>query len=194
MSGRLVGSSWSCWSCWWRSRRRCSATTWTRCTRARRCSVTGCSARWSAASTGSRGSTPKASSAGAPTPCRCCSSAWPGVLLLYAVLRFQAHLPFNADHQKAVSPGVSFNTAISFLTNTNWQVYSGESTMSHLSQMFGLVLQQFLSAAVGMAVVVALIRGLVRRRSTHARQLLGGHHPRRSPGSCCRSRSCSPSC
>src|SRR5580698_3718985 len=61
-----------------------------------------------------------------------------GGLLLYAVLRFQAHLPFNADHQKAVSPGVSFNTAISFLTNTNWQVYSGESTMSHLSQMFGL--------------------------------------------------------
>jgi K+-transporting ATPase ATPase A chain len=89
-----------------------------------------------------------------------------GVLLLYALLRFQAHLPYNAAHQKAVSPGVSFNTAISFLTNTNWQVYSGESTMSHLSQMLGLVLQQFLSAAVGMAVVVALIRGLVRRRAT----------------------------
>ena len=89
-----------------------------------------------------------------------------GVILLYAILRLQGHLPFNADHQKGVSSGVSFTTAISFLTNTNWQVYSGESTMSHLSQMFGLVLQQFLSAAVGMAVVVALIRGLVRRRTT----------------------------
>lgn len=88
-----------------------------------------------------------------------------GVLLLYAVLRFQHHLPYNTDHQKAVGPGVSFNVAISFLTNTNWQVYTPESTMSQLSNFFGLVLQQFLSAAVGMAVVVALIRGLVRRRS-----------------------------
>ena len=88
-----------------------------------------------------------------------------GVLLLYAVLRFQHHLPYNTDHQKAVGPGVSFNVAISFLTNTNWQVYTPESTMSQLSNFFGLVLQQFLSAAVGMAVVVALIRGFTRRRS-----------------------------
>lgn len=88
-----------------------------------------------------------------------------GFVLLYALLRLQHHLPFNPDHQAAVGPGVAFNTAISFLTNTNWQVYAGESTMSHLSQMLGLVVQQFLSAAVGIAVVVALIRGLVRRRS-----------------------------
>jgi K+-transporting ATPase ATPase A chain len=88
-----------------------------------------------------------------------------GVLLTYAVLRFQAHLPLNADHQKAVGPLLSFNTAISFLTNTNWQAYAGESTMSHLSQMFGLVVQQFLSAAVGMAVGIAFVRGLIRRRS-----------------------------
>ncbi|HEV3451375.1 MAG TPA: potassium-transporting ATPase subunit KdpA [Acidimicrobiia bacterium] len=89
-----------------------------------------------------------------------------GLLLSYAVLRFQAHLPLNPDHMKAVSPGLSFNTAVSFLTNTNWQSYSGELTMSHLSQMFALTIQQFLSAAVGMAVVVALIRALTRRVRT----------------------------
>ncbi len=89
-----------------------------------------------------------------------------GLLVSYAVLRLQAHLPLNPDHMKAVSPGLSFNTAISFLTNTNWQSYSGELTMSHLSQMFALTIQQFLSAAVGMAVVVALIRALTRRQRT----------------------------
>ena len=89
-----------------------------------------------------------------------------GVLLTYIVMRLQAHLPLNPDHIKAVSPGLSFNTAVSFVTNTNWQAYVGESTMSHLSQMFALTSQQFFSAAVGMAVVVALIRGLTRRRRT----------------------------
>jgi K+-transporting ATPase ATPase A chain len=72
----------------------------------------------------------------------------------------------NPDHLKAVSPGLSFNTAVSFVTNTNWQAYTGESTMSHLSQMFALTTQQFFSAAVGMAVVVALIRALTRKRRT----------------------------
>ena len=86
------------------------------------------------------------------------------LLLTYLNLRLQAHLPFNPDQQKAVSPGLSFNTALSFTTNTDWQSYAGESTMSHLSQMFGLVLQQFLSAAVGMAVAAAFIRAIVRRR------------------------------
>ena len=89
-----------------------------------------------------------------------------GVLLSYLFLRLQGHLPFNPDHMKGVAPALSFNTAISFLTNTNWQAYGGESTMSHLSQMFALVVQQFLSAAVGMAVAVAFIRALIRRRST----------------------------
>src|ERR1700719_85755 len=89
-----------------------------------------------------------------------------GVLLSYLFLRIQGHLPFNPDHMKGVTPALSFNTAISFLTNTNWQAYGGESTMSHLSQMFALVVQQFLSAAVGMAVAVAFIRALIRRRST----------------------------
>ena len=91
-----------------------------------------------------------------------------GVLLLYAVLRFQAHLPFNRGHittADGFNPGAAFNSAISFVTNTNWQVYTGETAASAFTNFFGLVLQQFLSAAVGLAVVIALIRGLVRRRS-----------------------------
>ena len=86
------------------------------------------------------------------------------VLFTYALLRLQAHLPFNPDHLSAVGPGLSFNTAVSFLTNTNWQSYAGESTMSHLSQMLALVLHQYVSAAVGMAVAVAFTRALIRRR------------------------------
>src|SRR3984893_11721571 len=89
-----------------------------------------------------------------------------GVLLSYLFLRIQGHLPFNPDHMKGVTPALSFNTAISFLTNTNWQAYAGESTMSHLSQMFALVVQQFLSAAGGMPVAVASIPARIRRRST----------------------------
>ncbi len=85
-------------------------------------------------------------------------------LLTYCLLRFQAHLSFNPDGMKAVGPGVSFNTAVSFLTGTNWQSYAGEATMSHLSQMLALVVQQFLAGAAGMAIAVALIRGLVRKR------------------------------
>jgi K+-transporting ATPase ATPase A chain len=87
------------------------------------------------------------------------------VVVLYAQLRLQGHLPFNPDHQKDVGSLLSFNTAVSFLTNTNWQNYSGETTMSHLSQMSGLAVHNFVSAAAGAAVAVALIRGLVRRRT-----------------------------
>ncbi len=87
------------------------------------------------------------------------------VVVLYAQLRLQGHLPFNPDHQKDVGSLLSFNTAVSFLTNTNWQNYSGETTMSHLSQMAGLAVHNFVSAAAGAAVAVALIRGLVRRRT-----------------------------
>src|SRR5579864_6575645 len=86
------------------------------------------------------------------------------LLFTYFILRLQAHLPFNPDHFSAVSPGLSFNTAVSFLTNTNWQAYAGESTMSHLSQMLSLVLHQYVSAAVGMAVAVAFTRAIIRRR------------------------------
>jgi K+-transporting ATPase ATPase A chain len=88
-----------------------------------------------------------------------------GMLLTYAVLRLQQYLPFNPDHMKNVPPGLSFNTAVSFGTNTNWQNYVGESTLSQLSQMFGLVWHQFFSAAVAMALGAAFIRGLVRRNS-----------------------------
>ena len=87
------------------------------------------------------------------------------VLFLYAMQRLQGHLPLNPDHMKGVGPAVSFNTAISFVTNTNWQNYAGESTMSQLTQMAWLAVQNFVSAAVGLAVAVALIRGLLRRRA-----------------------------
>ena len=87
------------------------------------------------------------------------------ILFLYGLQRVQGLLPFNPTDVEAVPPALSFNTAISFATNTNWQNYAGESTMSHLTQMAGLAVQNFLSAAVGLAVAVALIRGLVRSRS-----------------------------
>ena len=83
----------------------------------------------------------------------------------YAIFRLQEHLPFNPQHLGAVPPALSWNTAVSFVTNTNWQAYSGESTMSYLSQMGALAVQNFLSAAVGMAVAVTLIRGFSRRGS-----------------------------
>ncbi len=87
-----------------------------------------------------------------------------GVLFLYAFQRLQNHL-LLAVGMKAVPPGTAFNTAVSFVTNTNWQSYSGESTMGHLVQMAGLAVQNFVSAAVGIAVVAALIRGFTRNRT-----------------------------
>ena len=85
-----------------------------------------------------------------------------GILSLYAVLRLQGVLPLNPQHLGSVNPALAFNTAISFNTNTNWQNYSGEVTMSYLSQMVGLAVHNFLSAACGMAVLIALIRGFTR--------------------------------
>lgn len=85
-----------------------------------------------------------------------------GFVILYALLRLQAVLPFNPMEQAAVAPDLSFNTAVSFLTNTNWQSYGGESTLSYLTQMLGLTHQNFLSAATGIALAVALIRGFAR--------------------------------
>ena len=87
------------------------------------------------------------------------------VLGLYALQRVQGSLPLDPTDAKAVPPALAFNTAVSFVTNTNWQNYGGELTMSHLTQMAGLTVQNFVSAAVGLAVAVALIRGFVRRRS-----------------------------
>jgi K+-transporting ATPase ATPase A chain len=85
-----------------------------------------------------------------------------GFVILYALMRLQAMLPFNPAEQSAVAQDLSFNTAISFITNTNWQNYGGESTMSYLVQMLGLTHQNFLSAATGIALAVALIRGFSR--------------------------------
>jgi K+-transporting ATPase ATPase A chain len=85
-----------------------------------------------------------------------------GFAVLYALMRLQAVLPFNPAEQSAVAPDLSFNTAISFITNTNWQNYGGESTLSYLVQMLGLTHQNFLSAATGIALAVALIRGFAR--------------------------------
>jgi potassium-transporting ATPase potassium-binding subunit len=85
-----------------------------------------------------------------------------GFLLLYLMQRIQDSLPFNPTDMANVAPALSLNTAVSFVTNTNWQSYAGESTLSHLTQMTGLTVQQFVSAAAGMAVMAALIRGLSR--------------------------------
>jgi potassium-transporting ATPase potassium-binding subunit len=85
-----------------------------------------------------------------------------GFLILYALMRFQAVLPFNPADMSAVAPDLSFNTAVSFVTNTNWQNYGGESTMSYLVQMLGLTHQNYLSGATGICLAVALIRGFAR--------------------------------
>ena len=87
------------------------------------------------------------------------------VLAAYAIQRLQASLPLNPQAFPVVSPDSSFNTAVSFLTNTNWQGYGGESTMSYLTQMLALTVQNFLSAAVGMAVLMAVIRAFARQSS-----------------------------
>jgi K+-transporting ATPase ATPase A chain len=85
-----------------------------------------------------------------------------GFLILYALMRLQAWLPFNPAEQSAVAEDLSFNTAVSFVTNTNWQNYGGESTMSYLVQMLGLTHQNYLSAATGIVLAIALIRGFAR--------------------------------
>src|SRR3569623_753548 len=85
-----------------------------------------------------------------------------GFVILYAILRLQDVLPFNPAGQGAVAPDLAFNTAISFITNTNWQNYGGESTLSYLTQMLALTPQNFLSAATGIVLAVALIRGFSR--------------------------------
>jgi K+-transporting ATPase ATPase A chain len=88
-----------------------------------------------------------------------------GFLVVYALQRLQLFLPLNPQAMAAVSPDSSFNTAMSFITNTNWQGYGGESTMSYLTQMLGLTVQNFASAATGMAVLIALIRGFARQNA-----------------------------
>ncbi|AWP24166.1 potassium-transporting ATPase subunit KdpA [Acidiferrobacter sp. SPIII_3] len=90
-----------------------------------------------------------------------------GTVFLYALLLWQRGLPFNPEHFANVTHALAFNTAASFVTNTNWQAYGGESTMSYLSQMLGLAVQNFLSAATGIVIVIAIIRGLIRAKSRH---------------------------
>jgi potassium-transporting ATPase potassium-binding subunit len=85
------------------------------------------------------------------------------MIVLYAILRLQQWLPWNPQHFGAVAPDLAFNTAASFTTNTNWQAYSGETTMSYFTQMAGLAYHNFLSAAVGIALAIAVIRGIARR-------------------------------
>ncbi|MCX6372273.1 MAG: potassium-transporting ATPase subunit KdpA [Actinobacteria bacterium] len=85
------------------------------------------------------------------------------LLLIYVVLRLQGHLPLNPAHVPGMSPWVAFNTAVSFATNTNWQVYVPETAVSYLTQMLALARENFVSAALGMAVAAAFIRGLTRR-------------------------------
>ena len=87
------------------------------------------------------------------------------MLALYAVERLQGLLPWNPQALAGIAPALAFNTAASFTTNTNWQAYSGESTMSYFTQMAGLAYHNFVSAAVGMAVAIAFIRGIAQREN-----------------------------
>ena len=89
-----------------------------------------------------------------------------GFLVLYGVQRLQGVLPLNPRGLDAVPPDLAFNTAISFITNTNWQNYAGETTMSHLTQMLGLTVHNFVSAATGLAMAFALVRGFARSSAT----------------------------
>jgi potassium-transporting ATPase potassium-binding subunit len=88
-----------------------------------------------------------------------------GMVVVFLLQRFQGVLPADPQHLGGVAPDLAFNTAVSFVTNTNWQNYSGETTMSYLTQMLALTVQNFVSAASGMAVLVALVRGIARRSS-----------------------------
>ena len=88
-----------------------------------------------------------------------------GLLVMYGLMRIQDLLPFNPAGQSPVSPDLAFNTAVSFTTNTNWQSYGGETTMSYLTQMMGMTVHNFTSAATGMSVLVALVRGFARRQA-----------------------------
>jgi K+-transporting ATPase ATPase A chain len=89
-----------------------------------------------------------------------------GIMAVYVIERLQGHLPWNPDGMSAVAPDLSWNTAVSFVTNTNWQSYGGETTMSYFTQMVALTVQNFVCAASGMAVMVALIRGIARKTTT----------------------------
>ena len=113
---------------------------------------------------------------GSATRSACCSSICIGFVVVYLLQRLQGVLPLNPAGLRRREPGLVVQHAVSFATNTNWQGYVGEATMSYLTQMLGLAVQNFLSAASGMAVLVALIRGFARRQAERDRQLLGRLH------------------
>src|SRR5262249_14824043 len=96
-----------------------------------------------------------------------------GVIVTYVIQRAQHVLPLNPQKFSAIEPTSAFNTAVSFATNTNWQGYSGESTMSYLTQMAGLAWHNFTSAATGIATAIAVARGLVRRPGPEGRRTIG---------------------
>ena len=97
-----------------------------------------------------------------------------GIVVVYAIQRFQASLPLNPMAMPAVTPDLSFNTAVSFATNTNWQGYGGESTMSYLTQMLALTVQNFVSAATGMAVAGGFDQRIYSKTDEYHREFLGG--------------------
>ena len=113
------------------------------------------------------------------------------ILAVFGLQRLQGVLP-GSGSLPGVDPWIAMNTAISFVTNTNWQTYVPETTVGIFVQMCLLAVQNFLSAAVGIVVVVALIRGIARTRTQPAGELLGGPGPDDRSGSCCRSRSSRP--
>ena len=98
-------------------------------------------------------------------PAPCCSSASLRLLLTYLIERLQHILPWNPQHLPGVEALLAWNTAASFTTNTNWQAYTNDVTMSYFTQMAGLAYHNFFSAAVGIAVAIALVRGVSRRES-----------------------------
>jgi len=89
-----------------------------------------------------------------------------GLMLTYVILRVQGLLPYNPQDLSGTTPDLAFNTAVSFATNTNWQSYVGETTMSYFSQMVGLAVHNFISAATGMVIAIALVRGIARRSAS----------------------------
>ncbi len=100
-----------------------------------------------------------------------------GFVVLFLLQIVQGPLPLNPQGLGAVRWDTALNTAISFVTNTNWQAYGGESTMSYLTQMLGMTVQNFLSAAIGIAVMLPLVRAFVYKLKADGRKLLGGHDP-----------------
>ncbi|OGT42310.1 MAG: potassium-transporting ATPase subunit KdpA [Gammaproteobacteria bacterium RIFCSPHIGHO2_12_FULL_40_19] len=90
-----------------------------------------------------------------------------GFLIVYIIQRLQFYLPLNPEHFSNVNPSLSFNTAVSYISNTNWQAYAGETTLSYLTQMVALTVQNFFSAATGMSLLIALVRGLVRSETSN---------------------------